>query len=183
MSRKSGGRESQPERRFLGDVDADQFDGIAFEQVVTAFGEQVFGVFKEVRLVRDHPERAFVVHFFVRGAEKDHVTRERWSFALEQDHRHQVEQSLAFHVERATTVDRVVLDDGRKRIDFPRRWFRGYNVHVTQQDYRTLRAIAFETRDDVCPAGFVLEYLVFDAVLIEDLLQKPYCLDLVAGWI
>ena len=85
-----------------------------------------------------------------------------------------------FHVERATTVDGIVLDHGRERIDFPRRRFCSDDIGVTQQDYRPLRPVAFQTRDDVCATRLVLEYLVLDSVLIEDLLEKPRCLNLIA---
>src|SRR6185369_10172160 len=92
-----------------------------------------------------------------------------------------MKQSLAFHVERAATVDRIVLDDAGERIDFPRSRFGSDDVHVTEQDYGTFRTVAFETRDDVCAPGLVLEDLVLNAVLIEDLLQKLRRLELVAG--
>ena len=47
--------ESQPERRFSATSTPTIFT-TAFEQVVATFGEQVFRVFEELRLVGDHPE-------------------------------------------------------------------------------------------------------------------------------
>ncbi len=73
MTGKAGRCQSQPKRRFLGDVDADNLHRTILDQVVAAFGEKILGVFEELRFVGDHPKRAFVVDFFVSRTEKDHV--------------------------------------------------------------------------------------------------------------
>jgi hypothetical protein len=94
-----------------------------------------------------------------------------------------VKQSLAFHVERTATVDRIIFDDACKGIDFPRSRFGSDDVSMAQEDDGTFRTVPFETRDDICATGFIFEYIVLDSVLIEDLLEKPRRLDLIAGWV
>ena len=95
---------------------------------------------------------------------------------LEQDHRHQVKQALAFHVERAP--NRAVLDHAGKRIDFHAVGSAVTSVWLSRimgrfEPLPLRRAMMFAS-------GFVFEDLILDAVLIEDLLEEPGGFNLVA---
>src|SRR5437867_12188314 len=102
---------------------------------------------------------------------------------FENQHRHQVKEPFTFHVQRPTTVNRSLPYFSRKRIDLPRTWICRNDIHMTQQNDWTFRAIALESGDDVCPRRFVLEDFVLNSVLIEDGLEPPRRFNLITRWI
>ena len=131
---------------------------------------------------RDRPGRA---ELLVGIGDVHDVAGERDSAALEREHRHQVHDPFALHVQRATPVDESVLDRAAVGVDGPVSRVRGDDVNVMHERDRFLGASSPQARVQVRAPGTErgrrgVEDLDLEPLTLEDRLEKERALDLVA---
>src|SRR5690348_11214465 len=93
-----------PERALFGDADTIVGKLPVLELVVATLGEEVFDVLESISVTIHERHRATAIELFVRVGDEDDVTIERNAATLEGNHRHEMDDSLALHVERATSI-------------------------------------------------------------------------------
>ena len=138
-----------PEGTLLGDADTIVRELAVLELVVAAFGDEILDILEQIGVTIHECLRTDAIQFLISIGDEHNVAIEGDAAALEGDHRHEVDDALALHVERAAAPDVTVLEHSRKRIDTPVAGVRWDDVHVVHQCDRLLAAVALEARIQV----------------------------------
>jgi len=166
-----------PEGSLFCDADSPVGELAVLDGVVATLGDQKLDVLEQVGMPVDEHLCAGRAQLLVGVADEDDVASERDAAPFQGEHRHQMSDPFALHVERASPVDEALLDVAREGVDAPVLRGSGDDIHVMHEGDRLLAAISLQPRVKVRAASTQLggvEYLNLEALLLEDILE-PAC--------
>src|SRR6185503_15022488 len=101
--------ESLPERPLFGDSHPEIMELAVGDEIISSLGDQELDVLQQIGMVLDEDDRPSRPKLFIAVGNEYDVAIQRNAGALESDHRHQVCDAFALHVESAASPDVTVL--------------------------------------------------------------------------